>query len=98
MPAWGLYINAIFNELVPYTYLLLVLSNQYVLIIHDHSLQEVLSAWHILSQQSLLIVLLFLPTLLILDNALPTVNGGERVLPRRITAIRRSRASLKQNW
>ena len=85
-----------FNKLVSYTYLLLVLSDQYVLIIHDHSLQKVLSAWHILSQQSLLIVLLFLPTLLTLYNPLSTIYGRQRVLPCCIAPI--SRTLLKQNW
>ena len=64
-----------------------MLPDQYVLIIYNHSLKEVFSAGHILSQQSLLIVLFFLPTLLIFDNALSTKNGRQRVLTGRVTAI-----------
>ena len=60
------------------TYLLLVLPDQYVLVVDDHSLEEVLSARHILRDEPLRIRLFFLPALLIF-HSLPTSNGGQGV-------------------
>ena len=55
------------------TYLFLVLSDQNILVVDDHSLQEVLGARHILRAQSLLILLLLLASL----GELQSLSAGD---------------------
>ena len=64
-------------------YLLLVLSNQNILVVNDHSLKKVFCTGHVLSDESLGVILLLLLELLILDS-LAAGDGGQGVLLRAI--------------
>ena len=61
------------------TYLLLVLPDQYVLVVDNHSLEEVLSAGHILGDESLCIRL-FLLLALLTFHSLPAGDGRQGLL------------------
>ena len=61
------------------TYLLLVLPDQYVLVVDDHSLEEVLSARDILRDESLCIRLLLLLAFLTF-HSLPAGDGRQGLL------------------
>ena len=61
------------------TYLLLVLPDQYVLVVDNHSLEKVLSAGHILRDESFCIRLLLLLQLLTL-HSLPARDGRQGLL------------------